>query len=37
MLRSDYDISVGHTVLTEDQIFDETLDENEFIAQGVDE
>ena len=37
MLRSDYDISVGHTVLTEEQIFEETLDENEFIAQGVDE
>lgn len=37
MLRSDYDIRLGHTVVLDEQMFEDAFDENEYIAQGVDE
>lgn len=37
MLKHNYNVRLGHTVLNEELSLDEILDENEFVSQGVDE
>ncbi len=37
MLRSNYDVRLGHAVVTEEGVFNDYLEENDYVTQGVDD